>query len=81
MSNIPAAAFVNTPVHMLDERRPIGRYHVGQTGTVNQYPVICAVDVVEHPSERGRMAQYVTTDPHATRCKDCRERMGLAGGR
>ena len=72
-------------LHFLDNRRPEGRYYIGETradgtgyqGQVNQYPVICAVDIVEqHVTQRSRREHVVTSDPRAVRCPDCKARLG-----
>lgn len=84
---IPNAAFVrndpNLP-HFIDVRRPVGRYHTGgrEDGTgyviqTIQQPVICSVDIYEYSPTHGRRENHVTSEPRATRCRDCRERLGV----
>lgn len=79
--SIPAAAFIHEPTHLLDTRRPVGKYALsnpradgtGYTPQVVQYPVICALDIYELPTSNSVKAErVVTSDPRAVRCKNCR---------
>lgn len=65
-------------IHLRDVRRQRGRFlKYERQGQVEQYPVICAIDVLEVPLTQGtRIKDYVTDDPYAATCRDCRERIG-----
>lgn len=67
--------------HLLDSRRQRGRFwrYPEQRGQVEQYPVICALDIVEEDITQGSKAP-VTTNPDAVTCRDCRERIGPRSG-
>lgn len=69
--------------HFVDTRRPVGRRYegapradgTGYFGSIHQYPVICAADVVEQAPSYGRQTPVATTDQRAVTCPDCRERL------
>lgn len=72
-------------LHLADSRRAVGRYYIGELredgtgygGQVEQYPVICALDIVEQPvTMRSRREHVVTDNPRAVGCHDCRARIG-----
>ena len=85
--NIPSAAFVRNDPNLpnfIDDRRPVGRFSTGGredgTGYMSQtiqQPVVCGVDVYEYRPSAGKASNHVTSEPRATRCPDCRERLGL----
>jgi hypothetical protein len=70
-------------VHAQDPRRPIGSLITGgrEDGTgyrtqIIQYPVMCALDILEHTPSYGRTNNAPVTDRRGlVSCPDCNERL------
>ena len=70
-------------LHFADTRRQAGLRYLninpredgtGYNGQVNQYPVICAADIVEEQVAQGSRPS-VTTVQSCVTCPDCKERL------